>query len=550
MRRRTWQIIAIVGSVAAIVIAALLGGVSGVPEEQALDVRQPRIINGVSVSEQARGDRWRSMASLREAATRSGGRLVVGPHFCGGMVVAPRIVLTAAHCVIDGDGAPIRNTDVAVAVGLTSYPEFDDRSPGAQEKLVAASRRVERIAVHPSYDQLLMNNDVAAIFLAEDAAVEPTKVVGAGEDAIWGDGRGVPATPDNGPYIAGWGLTISPDRINEDNQAQAEPSDLQEVQFPIASDDACELSYAASGAGDFFSGTKVCGGTPDSLPGAETNAANACYGDSGGPLVAKAGSEWRLLGVTSHGGRGMSCGDEFHGVYTRLAGVRRWLGSIGVGIGDGQVQGPAPDISDGDESVLLAGASLVQPLAGKSFRRVSPDGALSWSLPTGYTTKYVRIRPVAVNSEKYSLKLSTGGTSIPASELKEVPAGTYFWYVVAKRDSDGRTFATRWSWFNVVGQHRLRILKASIQGQKLRIKYMYSTDAPDANVVFKVSNGRRLLHTSRPDDLAWSVDRKQEKRTYSANIKKALKVGDRIRITASVNGGNSSFTVRWSARKK
>ncbi len=114
--------------------------------------------------------------------------------FCSGTLVAPRVVLTAAHCVQDAQAG------VALEVMLGR----GDDDPRARFVVVTY------VALHPSFDPATNAHDVALLRLAEDPGVAPipvaasfgavtvgatARVVGFGVD---GDAASVPGTKRTG----------------------------------------------------------------------------------------------------------------------------------------------------------------------------------------------------------------------------------------------------------------------------------------------------------------------------------------------------------------
>jgi len=101
----------------------------------------PRIING----DDAPANLYPWYANLSSDYSR-----------CGGTLVAPWYVLTAAHCVTDiPDYYPY-----TITVGLLC----DDRENCGQAKEV---RYVQEVIIRPGYDDYLMENDIALIKLTE-----------------------------------------------------------------------------------------------------------------------------------------------------------------------------------------------------------------------------------------------------------------------------------------------------------------------------------------------------------------------------------------------
>ena len=85
---------------------------------------------------------------------------------CGGMLVAPDIVLSAAHCT---NGQNV----VRVRVGALKYP-YDDNGGQYMEEI-----DVEEIFEHPTYDvDSYLDNDFVVLKLAETSSISPVKMDG------------------------------------------------------------------------------------------------------------------------------------------------------------------------------------------------------------------------------------------------------------------------------------------------------------------------------------------------------------------------------------
>ncbi len=194
---------------------------------------------------------------------------------CGGTLVAPDRVLTAAHCL-----APIETSG---AITLTVGEDY----PGGQ------LRAVRRHARHPGFEsmesELMARYDLAVLEFPEPVeGIEPLPLAESDPKA------GAPATILGHGRRRFFGLDL------EDTPARfrTRGRPLVRGKQTIISDAASRKYYATNRyKRDFFASTDmICSLDPRSRPSRAAGApwTSVCMGDSGGPLV----SGGKLVGVT------------------------------------------------------------------------------------------------------------------------------------------------------------------------------------------------------------------------------------------------------------
>jgi secreted trypsin-like serine protease len=250
------KIAAMVGVAAALVV----GGLS---TAQALPSPHPHpsIVGGEDATET-----YSFMASLQNG----------GQHFCGGSLIAPQWVVTAAHCIAD-----IQQGSSQVRIGTT------DRTQGGNVYDVAQA------IANPKHQD--GPGDIGLVQLSSAASETPIKIA---------DTQKV-GTPIR---IIGWGQTCP-----EQGGCSGLPEMLKQLDTKLDDGGGCS-------GGGFENGTELC---VDNTGGNQ----GACYGDSGGPAVIGSTGNWQLIGATSRAGDGQATCAQAPSIYTDVTTYKDWIAS-------------------------------------------------------------------------------------------------------------------------------------------------------------------------------------------------------------------------------
>jgi secreted trypsin-like serine protease len=214
-------------------------------------------------------------------------------YFCAGSLIAPDLVITAAHCVADMTRSELRQLEV---IGGRTWLNTSFGAGSYVQRRLIPRYRNGRSKYSAGYSNASW--DVALLKLRRKIPGRPIKIAGAREQAITEPGTLIKTT--------GWGVTDSYDYFG---------SNILKVATQVILPDAvCRRDNGPA----YQPKSMICLGGP-------AGQSTTCFGDSGGPMVARLNTGWRLLGVTSYGDA--FCNATLPSVDTRVAGraIRGWV---------------------------------------------------------------------------------------------------------------------------------------------------------------------------------------------------------------------------------
>ncbi|KAM7314535.1 proclotting enzyme [Ixodes scapularis] len=200
-----------------------------------------------------------------------------GTHYCGGVLISNRYVITAAHCTVG-----LKASNITIRLGAYNIRESEPN---------ALDIEVSRIRQHPRFMQDTFMNDISVLRLKHSVKfnehIRPVCLPMRRTDTFF----------KKQATVLGWGT-----------RAFGGPYSaiLQQVKLRVWNNSECDTKFVQPITKAF-----LCAG-----PLKEKG--DSCQGDSGGPLMVqdKNTKQWTLIGIVSWG---IKCGEPgIPGIYTRV----------------------------------------------------------------------------------------------------------------------------------------------------------------------------------------------------------------------------------------
>ncbi|CAL8350925.1 unnamed protein product [Lota lota] len=225
-----------------------------------------RLAGGPQQQQGVLGD-WPWVVSLR----------LRGVHRCGGSIITPHWVITAAHCV----ASDLHPEDWTLYAGIEK----------SRDNLFSPPHSVSHIVAHEGFSRQTMQNDIALVQMSG-----PLNITGGDIGAVCLPNTGMNIFPSQNCSVFGFTRAANEGQM----LMRIYTLHLMETAVVLVDSETCNSSHVYEGR---ITQDMICAQHVEDEDSMFQVGPSTCTGDSGGPLVYEEDGVWRLVGDTSWGGQ-------------------------------------------------------------------------------------------------------------------------------------------------------------------------------------------------------------------------------------------------------